>query len=550
MSPTHTAPWLKKLLGELPWTAELYERVGLRDGPPTGGYRLTELERRLPEWVEALHGAPRKILHQGGKRVLVVGHLSWWVENTVALALLLRRAGHEPYLAFLPYRRWWTRQTKFDTRRQQAYLRTVLDKAEPWLRPVDLLGLPATRIPDRLERSLERQSLLDLQYTLQREDVSPQSGGEESDLYQLRSVRNRAAASRALGPLRRGSFDVVVIPNGSILEFGALRRTAQFASTRVTTYEYGEQRNRAWLAQDGEVMRLNTDPLWEARGDAPLTGEEQARLEALYKARRGGEAWRTFARQWQAAESRGAQAARQELDLDPNKPVVLLCTNVVADSLALDRQMFTEGMADWLETTVQHFADLPQAQLVVRVHPGELKGAGHPSVEIVRQAAPDLPDHVVVVPPESELNTYDLIELAQLGLVYTTTVGMEMAMSGVPVIVAGATHYRGKGFTHEPGSLQEYLDTLDRLLKGVPGRRLPEEQVKLARRYAYRFFFEYPFPYPWHVIDFWQDMERRPFAEVIGEGRFEEYHPTLEALVGEPIDWSRRAQTVAEKVAG
>ena len=30
-----------------------------------------------------------------------------------------------------------------------------------------------------------------------------------------------------------------------------------------------------------------------------------------------------------------------------------------------------------------------------------------------------------------------LVEIAELGLVYTTTVGMEMAMSGVPVIVSG-----------------------------------------------------------------------------------------------------------------
>ena len=47
---------------------------------------------------------------------------------------------------------------------------------------------------------------------------------------------------------------------------------------------------------------------------------------------------------------------------------------------------------------------------------------------------------------------HDLVETAGLGLVYTTTVGLEMAMSGVPVIVIGQTHYRGKGFSLDPDS--------------------------------------------------------------------------------------------------
>jgi hypothetical protein len=94
-------------------------------------------------------------------------------------------------------------------------------------------------------------------------------------------------------------------------------------------------------------------------------------------------------------------------------------------------------MADWLAATVRWFGRYPQAQLVVRVHPGELLGAGHPSAEIVRQELPELPPHVTVVGPESPVNTYDLMELAHLGLVYTTTVGMEMAMAGIPVITAG-----------------------------------------------------------------------------------------------------------------
>jgi hypothetical protein len=221
---------------------------------------------------------------------------------------------------------------------------------------------------------------------------------------------------------------------------------------------------------------------------------------------------------------------------------------VVGDSLSLGREVFSDGMAGWLMLTAHHFAERTEAQLVVRVHPGESYGTGHPSVEIVRQAVPSLPGHVIVVPPDSAINTYDLIELAHLGLVYTSTTGIEMAMNGVPVVVSGATHYRGKGFSHEPTSEAEYLCMVDELLHQPLGRRLDETTIEKAWRYAHRFFFEFPFPFPWHIEHFWEDMEERPFESVVAPEVRQRYRPALRALAGVPIDWVERAQQSRQDV--
>jgi hypothetical protein len=167
-----------------------------------------------------------------------------------------------------------------------------------------------------------------------------------------------------------------------------------------------------------------------------------------------------------------------------------------------------------------------------------MRGAGHPSVEIVRSALPQLPAHVVVVPPDSRTNTYDLIELAHLGLVYTTTVGMEMAMQGVPVIVAGRTHYRDRGFTEDPASLEAYLTTLDQLLHRPLGTPLEKHKVEKAWQYAYRFFFEFPFAFPWHLIGFWDDLAERPLEMIVRPDKLVRYAPALGALRGSPIDWA------------
>ena len=544
---------VKGALGWLPYGAELYQRWVANGAEPTGGYRLPRLEQHLHGWVQAVEqaasrsGADRPARPGGqaapaaeARRILGFGYLPWWLEHAVGLALLLRTQGHQVDLAYLPARRWDADPSRFDLRRQAAYLAAVLRPLQSLmrLRPLDGSG---DRVEHPLRQSLQAQSRLDVQYTRQREDLDWEADRAAQALYSLRERRNLKAAGAALRLLRHTDYDSIVVPNGSILEFGALYRTARHLARRVVTYEFGEQRGHLWLAQDAEVMRLPTDGLWGERGSAPLTDAEGQQLQDLYAARREGRQGSRFGRSWQPGVSRGAQAARERLGLRPDQPMALLCTNVVGDSLALDRQIFTQGMADWLATTVRHFARSSQAQLVVRVHPGEMLGAGHPSVDILRDALPHLPPQVILVPPESEINTYDLIELAHVGLVYTTTVGLEMAMFGVPAIVCGATHYRGKGFTDDPGSLGEYLDVLTRRLQQPLGRQLPEDQIELAWRYAYRFFFEYPFAFPWHLLSFWEDMAAQPLEQLAASELAPEYRRTLRALAGETVDWRLEA---------
>ena len=213
----------------------------------------------------------------------------------------------------------------------------------------------------------------------------------------------------------------------------------------------------------------------------------------------------------------------------------------IRDSLTLGRQVFSKTMSEWIARTVQYFSEVPGVQLVIRVHPGEVLTHGLSMVNVVRDVMPKLPEHIRLIRPEDPVNTYDLIEVADLGLVYTTTVGLEMAMNGIPVVVTGQTHYRGRGFTFDPDSWVSYYKLLGQILEKPKAYRLSPEKVELAWQYAYRFFFEFPRPFPWHLVRMWEDYNMRPLDVVLSPEGLSLYGDTFRYLVGEPLDWKQIA---------
>jgi capsule polysaccharide export protein KpsC/LpsZ len=256
-------------------------------------------------------------------------------------------------------------------------------------------------------------------------------------------------------------------------------------------------------------MNQETDDLWAARRNLTLNEAQFEQIRSLFTARQRASLWENFSRRWQGIPSEGGQKVRRALGLD-SRPVVLLATNVIGDSLTLGRQVFSDSMTEWLERTIRYFAGRSDVQFVVRIHPGEMITKGQSVADVVRRVLPELPEHIHLIPADGQVNTYDIVEIADLGLVYTTTVGMEMAISGVPAIVIGRTHYRGKGFTLDPDSWDAYFELLERVLASPECYRLSHTQVEFAWNYAYRFFFEYPHPFPWHLLHIWDDL-----AEVV-----------------------------------
>jgi len=531
MTPSGTET-IKRILGGIPFTAELYWLIRQRGKPINTRFSLRGLQAAMPEIAPQVNEMHKTA--PAGKKVFVFATLHYWIEHAALMGMSLAAQGHRVTLGYLPYADWQKEINMFDLRRQNAYARKLLEQAEPAMDVVSFLTAraPYIPLPPDLVEAVKEVSLYDAQYTLQIEEVDL-----ESDIYKLRFNRNRDVAQAALAWLRQSRPDVVIVPNGTIQELGVVYRVARHLKIPTVTYEFSDQRQRIWVARNSEVMRQDTNAMWQASRDKPLSEAQMERMRALMMARQRGSMWENFARMWQGVPTEGGEQARQRLGLD-SRPVVLLATNVLGDSLTLGRQVFSKSMVEWISRTVQYFTGRPDTQLVIRVHPGEVLTHGQSMVDVVHEVLPRLPENIRLIKPKDEVNTYDLIDVADVGLVYTTTVGMEMAMTGVPVVVTGQTHYRNRGFTHDPDSWVSYYKLLGLLLEHPDEHRLTREQITSAWQYAYRFFFDYPQPFPWHLVRAWEDYKARPLEKVINGDCREQYAPTFRYLVGEPIDWS------------
>ncbi|MBE9474831.1 MAG: hypothetical protein IMY85_08055, partial [Chloroflexi bacterium] len=146
----------KKILGEMPLTAEAYWHFRQGGKPPRTGFKLDQLQVRLPALISQAEQAAQRV--SPGKNVLIFCTLHFWISHGTVLGLALAGQGHSVTLAYLPYSNSSEQINKFDLRRQNLYARDVLQEASPLMQFVSFLdkGSPVNGFPDELREKVDQ----------------------------------------------------------------------------------------------------------------------------------------------------------------------------------------------------------------------------------------------------------------------------------------------------------------------------------------------------------------------------------------------------------
>ena len=90
--------------------------------------------------------------------------------------------------------------------------------------------------------------------------------------------------------------------------------------------------------------------------------------------------------------------------------------------------------------------------------------------------------HVVMMMPDTDINTQSLFSVTDFALTVNGSVGFEYPMFGIPSILAGTGRYENFGFTIEPNSKKNYFEQLKNLSQLKP---LTAEQIELSKKHYY-----------------------------------------------------------------
>jgi hypothetical protein len=293
--------------------------------------------------------------------------------------------------------------------------------------------------------------------------------------------------------LKSNPIDVCVMNHGIYVPQGLLAEVCREQGVRVVTWNPAYRRNCFIFSHDDTYHHtLMNEPLstWESM---PWTAEMESEIVKYIESRsQGSRDWIWF----HEKPEFDLQRIEAELGIDLSKPTIGLLTNVVWDAQLHYPANAFPGLVDWVMDTIAWFEANPRLQLVIRVHPAEIRGTVPSRQRIMDEIAkrfPKLPPNVVVIAPESHASTYAVMRQCDSVIIYGTKTGVELTSMGIPVVVAGEAWVRNKGITQDASSIEEY----HRMLEQLPfGRRMDEAQVRRARMYAYHFFFRRMIPLP------------------------------------------------------
>jgi hypothetical protein len=148
----------------------------------------------------------------------------------------------------------------------------------------------------------------------------------------------------------------------------------------------------------------------------------------------------------------------------------------------------------WLEETLNICEYVNDTEFVLKIHPAErIRGTNESVTDWLDNKYTQLPENITILESDTDVNTYDLINDMDAGLVYASTVGLEAAFNGTPVVVGGNPPYKGFGITYDPEKKSRY----EELVRDIHNITFSQERELRAKKFAYLFFISNQIHFPY-----------------------------------------------------
>lgn len=293
------------------------------------------------------------------------------------------------------------------------------------------------------------------------------------------------AAQTALDNLKPSR---VFMSHGGYVDWGPALHTSLDRLIPVTAWMASYLPSRFYFRHIPDRVHIDfhnmSDTAWREVSAMPMTETQQRRLDSYLVDRYQRNA--SFDMQHLKPFTGKSSEALKHFGLDRHKPIWGVMAHINWDSVSDYAPMLYESFNEWMIDTIDIAKEVSDVQWLIKVHPAEAWDNPESGVEaLVRKEFPELPGNIKLLSAEENISPLDFFGLVDGAVTVYGTAGLELAMQGKPVILAGDAHYGNKGFTHDAVSRLTYQNLLRHAGSIGP---LRESQIDLAKKYAYCYF--------------------------------------------------------------
>lgn len=307
------------------------------------------------------------------------------------------------------------------------------------------------------EAYIEKINTHSLRWLDSRYDENFIDGNEQREEISKDIMQNNLMSAKAF--FEENHFDVVTIYTGIHKHRAIYLRIGKLYNIRVSTYD----------GSTGDLMLIETDGISSHSYDIRRIFEEHmftdSEVEEIIKLGQLG-----FEKRINSTAKDGDynyQLVGEEEELEKVYDIIMPL-NIFWDSAALLVDNVFTDYVEWINKTLLYIMKHTDASVMVREHPAQNALPSYKYDNLASKIAllEEYPERIFFCKAEQRLNTYQYLRRCKLVLPYTSTIGLESVIMGVPIVTHTTVYYKDFSFGHAALSEEDYYSMIQSALNG------------------------------------------------------------------------------------
>lgn len=292
--------------------------------------------------------------------------------------------------------------------------------------------------------------------------------------------------------------DRVLLFNGRFFDLRILLELCKLYNISVYIHDRGYIDNSLTINKNTHCIDFTSIKLsWKKWENIPLNLDELEKTRQLLIERSKGKnlSWKVF-----SSYNYKNNKISEIISLYPNRKIAGLFTSSMDEMASEISEVggnIFDSQLEWLEESIKFFSRQRDWILIIRGHPNicseNSSGIAINDYQDLLFIKNKLPENVFLIMPEERVNSYELIDKIDIGITYGSTIGLEIASCGKPVVISSKGFYHGIIPFISVYDKNTYFDILN---KTIELDYKDQEIKKYIYRYIFYYFFRISIPFP------------------------------------------------------